>query len=299
MAPNEDEARQIAAAAERDNVLVCVRPGCADRRTPPRSRRRWRPGRSVTWWPCSTSNRSAGGTSRTPTCAATGAASGTRSSLLMAKRRHDLDWLGHVIGSTPSRVASFGRLEPLPPGGPHRPAAGNRCTDCAVEPELLLLGACWLTRAGSASPGRTTGRWPCSPPTPTADTVARGPGGGARTGAASTTATTTSSTTRSSPWTTPTASPRPTTVTAFTPMAGPPDPDLRHRRQHRRRRLHGQDVIDFRTGRQPPSTPVVDPGGPARQRRVTSAADRALDRRASWRQYVTVIPHRILHLPQP
>ena len=45
---------------------------CATRPTPRRSWPRWPPGRSATWWPSSTWSRSAGGTTRTPTSAATG-----------------------------------------------------------------------------------------------------------------------------------------------------------------------------------------------------------------------------------
>jgi predicted dehydrogenase len=52
--------------------------------------------------------------------------------LLLTKSCHDLDWLSHVIGSTPVRVSSFGSLQHFRPD--QAPAdAGERCTDCAVE----------------------------------------------------------------------------------------------------------------------------------------------------------------------
>ncbi len=52
--------------------------------------------------------------------------------LLLTKSCHDIDWLMHVMGSTPLRVSSFGSLlhfrpDQAPPG------AGTRCTDCGVE----------------------------------------------------------------------------------------------------------------------------------------------------------------------
>lgn len=54
--------------------------------------------------------------------------------MLMAKSGHDLDWLRHVVGRPWSRVSSFGglthfRAESRPEG------AGDRCLDCAIEPE--------------------------------------------------------------------------------------------------------------------------------------------------------------------
>jgi len=56
------------------------------------------------------------------------------SSLLMAKCCHDLDWLSHIIGARPTRVASFGGLTHFRPE--HRPTgAAERCLDCAVEPD--------------------------------------------------------------------------------------------------------------------------------------------------------------------
>jgi predicted dehydrogenase len=54
-------------------------------------------------------------------------------SMLMAKSCHDLDWLQHVLGRAPLRVASFGSLSHFTAA--NRPAgAADRCVDCRVEP---------------------------------------------------------------------------------------------------------------------------------------------------------------------
>jgi hypothetical protein len=51
----------------------------------------------------------------------------------MAKSCHDLDWLQHVLGRAPLRVASFGSLSHFTAA--NRPAgAADRCVDCRVEP---------------------------------------------------------------------------------------------------------------------------------------------------------------------
>lgn len=58
----------------------------------------------------------------------------TSTFMLMAKSCHDLDWLQHVLGETPARVSSFGRLSHFRPE--NKPAgAADRCLDCAVEPD--------------------------------------------------------------------------------------------------------------------------------------------------------------------
>nr|WP_221308640.1 Gfo/Idh/MocA family oxidoreductase [Nocardiopsis mwathae] len=54
--------------------------------------------------------------------------------MLLAKSCHDLDWLRHIIGRDAVAVSSFGSLkhfrpEEAPPG------AGERCVDCAAEPD--------------------------------------------------------------------------------------------------------------------------------------------------------------------
>lgn len=53
--------------------------------------------------------------------------------MLLTKSCHDIDWIIHLLGEVPARVASFGRLshfraEQRPPG------ATDRCLDCPVEP---------------------------------------------------------------------------------------------------------------------------------------------------------------------
>jgi predicted dehydrogenase len=56
------------------------------------------------------------------------------SPMLLAKSVHDLDWLNHIIGRAPQRVASFGSLYHFRPE--QRPTgAGDNCLDCAVEPD--------------------------------------------------------------------------------------------------------------------------------------------------------------------
>ncbi|MCO1658652.1 Gfo/Idh/MocA family protein [Pseudonocardia humida] len=91
------------------------------------------------------------------------------SSLLMAKCCHDLDWLGHVIGSHPTSVASFGRLSHFRPEN-RPPGAGTRCTDCAVEPDCSYSALrLYPSRLGESG----WDRWPLAvlTPTPTAETV--------------------------------------------------------------------------------------------------------------------------------
>ena len=58
----------------------------------------------------------------------------TSSSSLLAKSCHDIDWILHVMGKEVASVSSFGSLnhfrrEKMPRG------AGERCTECSVEPE--------------------------------------------------------------------------------------------------------------------------------------------------------------------
>ncbi|GGQ06649.1 putative dehydrogenase [Actinomadura coerulea] len=52
--------------------------------------------------------------------------------MLMTKSCHDVDWLIHVMGETPARVSSFGRLSHFRPEE-RPPGAAGRCVDCAVE----------------------------------------------------------------------------------------------------------------------------------------------------------------------
>ncbi|WP_323373998.1 Gfo/Idh/MocA family protein [Plantactinospora alkalitolerans] len=54
--------------------------------------------------------------------------------MLLTKSCHDIDWIMHVLGEVPARVASFGRLSHFRPE--NRPAgATDRCLDCPVEPD--------------------------------------------------------------------------------------------------------------------------------------------------------------------
>ncbi|HEY0237614.1 MAG TPA: Gfo/Idh/MocA family oxidoreductase [Friedmanniella sp.] len=56
------------------------------------------------------------------------------SPMLLGKCCHDVDWLSHVVGRRAVRVSSFGSLAHFTPA--HKPAgAGSRCLDCAVEPD--------------------------------------------------------------------------------------------------------------------------------------------------------------------
>ena len=52
--------------------------------------------------------------------------------MLLTKSCHDIDWLVHLIGATPTRVSSFGSLTHF--RASERPAgAADRCLDCSVE----------------------------------------------------------------------------------------------------------------------------------------------------------------------
>jgi len=52
--------------------------------------------------------------------------------MLLTKSCHDIDWLVHLIGATPTRVSSFGGLTHF--RASERPAgAADRCLDCSVE----------------------------------------------------------------------------------------------------------------------------------------------------------------------
>ncbi|NEE03188.1 Gfo/Idh/MocA family protein [Phytoactinopolyspora halotolerans] len=54
------------------------------------------------------------------------------SPMLLAKSVHDLDWLNHMIGRRPARVASFGSLHHFRPE--QRPTgAADNCLDCPIE----------------------------------------------------------------------------------------------------------------------------------------------------------------------
>ena len=54
--------------------------------------------------------------------------------MLLSKSCHDIDWLSHIMGSPPKRVASFGSLLHFRPENAPEGAA-DRCLDCSVEPD--------------------------------------------------------------------------------------------------------------------------------------------------------------------
>ncbi|UQU61961.1 Gfo/Idh/MocA family oxidoreductase [Couchioplanes caeruleus] len=58
----------------------------------------------------------------------------TSGPMLLTKSCHDLDWLVHVTGRVPARIASFGGLTHF--RAADRPeGAADRCLDCPVEPD--------------------------------------------------------------------------------------------------------------------------------------------------------------------
>jgi predicted dehydrogenase len=81
---------------------------------------------------------------------------------LLTKSCHDLDWLRYVVGRPALRVASTGGLHHFTAA--NRPAgAGDRCLDCAVEPECPY-SAVRLYLGFLGDPERE--RWPLSVVTP-------------------------------------------------------------------------------------------------------------------------------------
>ncbi|MEU8585103.1 Gfo/Idh/MocA family protein [Streptomyces abikoensis] len=61
-------------------------------------------------------------------------------SMLMAKSCHDLDWLQYIVGESPKRLSSFGRLSHFTPA--NRPAgAADRCVECPVEADCPYSAA--------------------------------------------------------------------------------------------------------------------------------------------------------------
>jgi len=132
MAPTEAEAAAIAAAAERNDVMLAV---CHVLRYTPYTRTlkhlldEGAIGRLVSvqhlepvgWW--HQAHSFVRGNWRR---------SDTSAPMLLTKSCHDIDWLMYLFGRAPRRVSSFGglshfRAESAPAG------AGTRCTDCAVE----------------------------------------------------------------------------------------------------------------------------------------------------------------------
>jgi predicted dehydrogenase len=57
----------------------------------------------------------------------------TSAPMLLTKSCHDIDWLIHLFGQTPSKVSSFGNLTHF--RASERPeSAADRCLDCPLEP---------------------------------------------------------------------------------------------------------------------------------------------------------------------
>jgi predicted dehydrogenase len=134
MAPTEEEAAQIVAAAERAGVIVCV--AHVLRYSPYThvvkeaiaagaigdvvSVEHLEP---VGWW--HQAHSYVRGNWRRED---------TSSPMLLAKCCHDVDWLGDVVGRPAVRVSSFGSLSHFRPE--NRPeGASDRCLSCAVEPD--------------------------------------------------------------------------------------------------------------------------------------------------------------------
>ncbi len=134
MAPNEDEARQIVAAAERANVVVCVAHVLRYSAYTTTIMAALAAGaigdvvavehlEPVGWWHYAHSYVRGNWRREDQS-----------SPMLMAKCCHDVDWLSFVVDRPAVRVSSFGSLTHFTAA--NKPAgAGSRCLDCAVEPE--------------------------------------------------------------------------------------------------------------------------------------------------------------------
>lgn len=76
--------------------------------------------------------------------------------MLMAKSCHDIDWLRYVVGAPIARVSSFGGLTHFR-REQHPDGAGERCTDCTVEPACPYSA---LRIYHGALDARGPGTWP-------------------------------------------------------------------------------------------------------------------------------------------
>lgn len=133
MAPTEDEAAQIVAAAERAGVVVCVAHVLRYSPYTQVVKERIAAGavgdvvsvehlEPVGWW--HQAHSYVRGNWRRED---------TSSPMLLAKCCHDVDWLSDVVGRPAVRVSSFGSLSHFRPE--NRPeGAADRCLSCAVEP---------------------------------------------------------------------------------------------------------------------------------------------------------------------
>ena len=134
MAPDEDEARQIVAAAERAGVIVCVAHVLRYSAYTTTIKSALAEGligdvvsiehlEPVGWWHYAHSYVRGNWRREDES-----------SPMLMAKCCHDVDWLSYVVDRPAVRVSSFGSLNHFTAA--NKPAgAGSRCLDCAVEPD--------------------------------------------------------------------------------------------------------------------------------------------------------------------
>ena len=132
MAPNEKEARQIVAAAERGNVLVCVAHVLRYSAYTATIKAALVAGtigevaavqhlEPIGWWHFAHSFVRGNWRREDES-----------SSMLLGKCCHDLDWLSYLVDRPAIRVSSFGSLTHFTAAN-KPPGAGSRCLDCAVE----------------------------------------------------------------------------------------------------------------------------------------------------------------------
>ena len=134
MAPTEEEARQIVAAADRAGVVVCVAHVLRYSAYTTTIKAALAEGaigdvvavehlEPIGWWHFAHSYVRGNWRREDES-----------SPMLLAKCCHDLDWLSFVVDRPALRVSSFGSLTHFTAA--NKPAgAGSRCLDCAVEPD--------------------------------------------------------------------------------------------------------------------------------------------------------------------
>jgi predicted dehydrogenase len=151
MAPTEDAARRIAAAADEAGVMLAV---CHVLRYTTYTKRvkslidDGRIGRIVSiqhlepvgWW------HQAHSFVRGPWRDSTAS-----SPMLLAKSCHDIDWLLYLAGQPVHRISSFGGLSHFRPSS-KPPGAGTRCVECAVEPDCPYSAVRLYRNAGPGWP---------------------------------------------------------------------------------------------------------------------------------------------------
>jgi predicted dehydrogenase len=158
MAPNEKEARQIVAAAERADVVVCVAHVLRYSAYTTRIKAALAEGaigdvvavehlEPVGWWHYAHSYVRGNWRREDES-----------SPMLLAKCCHDVDWLSFVVDRPALRVSSFGSLSHFTAA--NKPAgAGSRCLDCAVEHDCPY-SACRIYLDHVDEPAAQ--RWPLS-----------------------------------------------------------------------------------------------------------------------------------------